>query len=104
MSQPFPQHPFLSGNFAPLLIEADAHDLPVIGAMPPELDGTLYRNGPNPQFRPRDAGYHWFLGDGMLHAFRIAKGRVSYRNRWVRTPRFELEREAGPVAVRRLVE
>jgi carotenoid cleavage dioxygenase len=95
MSQPFPQHPFLSGNFAPLSIEGDAHDLPVVGAIPPELDGTLYRIGPNPQFAPRDKNHHWFLGDGMVHAFHIADGRASYRNRWVRTPRFALEREAG---------
>jgi carotenoid cleavage dioxygenase-like enzyme len=94
MSLPFPQHPFLSGNYAPISIEADAHDLPVIGAIPTELDGSLYRIGPNPQFAPR-GDYHWFLGDGMVHAFHIAKGRASYRNRWVRTPRFEAERAAG---------
>ena len=29
------------------------------------------------------------------HAFHFEAGRVSYRNRWVRTQRFELEREAG---------
>lgn len=38
---------------------------------------------------------HWFDGDGMLHAFYIHKGKVSYRNRWVRTERFNLERKAG---------
>jgi carotenoid cleavage dioxygenase-like enzyme len=95
MSLPFPQHPFLSGNFAPISIEGDAHDLPVVGAIPPELDGTLYRIGPNPQFAPRDRNHHWFLGDGMVHAFTIQGGKASYRNRWVRTPRFALEREAG---------
>ena len=26
---------------------------------------------------------------------RVENGRASYRNRWVRTPRFELERKAG---------
>jgi hypothetical protein len=52
------------------------------------------RNGPNPQFAPRDANHHWFIGDGMIHAFHIADGRVSYRNRWVRTPKWELEHKA----------
>ncbi|HUN50893.1 MAG TPA: carotenoid oxygenase family protein [Candidatus Sulfotelmatobacter sp.] len=95
MSQPFPQHPYLSGNFAPILMECDAPDLPVIGEIPKTLAGTLYRNGPNPQFAPRDGNYHWFGGDGMIHAFRIADGKVAYRNRWVRTPKWQLEHAAG---------
>jgi carotenoid cleavage dioxygenase len=58
------------------------------------LEGVFYRNGPNPQFAPRDR-YHPFGGDGMVHAFRVEGGRVSYRNRWVRTPKLELERAVG---------
>ncbi len=95
MSQPFPKTPFLSGNYAPILMECDAPDLPVTGELPKELRGTFYRNGPNPQFAPRDAFHHWFIGDGMIHAFRIEEGRVAYRNRWVRTPKWQLEHEAG---------
>ena len=95
MSKAFPKDdPFLRGNFAPVLTESDAYDLPIEGEMPKELGGTLYRNGPNPQFAPRGF-YHWFAGDGMLHAFRIDNGRVSYRNRWVRTPKWKMEHEAG---------
>jgi carotenoid cleavage dioxygenase len=52
------------------------------------------RNGSNPQFPPK-LHYHWFDGDGMLHAFRLRDGRACYRNRWVRTARFSLERAAG---------
>ncbi|HUH85395.1 MAG TPA: carotenoid oxygenase family protein, partial [Stellaceae bacterium] len=95
MSEPFPSHRHLSGNFAPLLMEADAPDLPVLGGMPHELDGTLYRIGANPQYPPRDDGYHWYVGDGMIHAFRFARGRIAYRNRWVRTRKFLAERAAG---------
>ena len=88
-------NPYLSGNFAPLSSEDDFADLPLEGALPPELSGTLYRNGPNPQFQPRDDNYHWFLGDGMLHAFFIANGKVSYRNRFIRTPKWDVEHKAG---------
>jgi carotenoid cleavage dioxygenase-like enzyme len=94
MSQPFPTDPFFCGNYAPLSFEADAPDLPVRGELPKDLAGTLYRNGPNPQFAPRDHDHHWFIGDGMIHAFHIADGRVGYRNRWVRTPKWELEHQA----------
>ena len=95
MSEPFPAHPFFSGNYAPISFEADAPDLPVRGEFPKELAGTLYRNGPNPQFAPRDANHHWFIGDGMIHAFHVGNGRVSYRNRWVQTPKWQMEHAAG---------
>ncbi len=93
--KPFPATPYLSGNFAPLLAECDANDLVVEGEMPRELNGALYRIGPNPQFPPLDNSHHWFLGDGMVHALFIENGRVSYRNRWVRTHQFNEERVAG---------
>jgi carotenoid cleavage dioxygenase len=93
--RPFPaDEPFLRGYYAPVNVEGDAAHLPVDGEIPAGLAGTLYRNGPNPQFAPRGP-HHWFAGDGMIHAFTVAGGRVSYRNRWVRTPKWQLEREAG---------
>jgi carotenoid cleavage dioxygenase-like enzyme len=94
MSQPMPDHPMLTGLWEPWPIEGTIHDLPVVGQIPHDLNGTLYRNGPNPQFAPRGP-YHFFTGDGMIHAFTVADGRCHYRNRWVQTPRFCLEREAG---------
>jgi carotenoid cleavage dioxygenase len=84
----------LQGVFAPVFVEGDSSDLPVTGEIPEALAGTLYRNGPNPQFAPRGQ-FHFFGGDGMVHAFTLENGRATYRNRWVRTPRFELERKAG---------
>ena len=91
----FPDHPFLRGNYGPVLMEADAPDLVIEGEVPKDLAGTLYRNGPNPRFPPRGKGHHWFLGDGMVHAFHIEDGKVGYRNRWVRTGKFIAETEAG---------
>ena len=58
--------------------------LPVEGSIPSELRGTLLRNGPNP-IAPEAAKYHWFLGDGMLHAIELGDGEARYRNRWIRT-------------------
>jgi carotenoid cleavage dioxygenase len=94
LSKPLPDSPYLSGNFAPWLMEGDVHDPVVIGEIPRELSGTYYRNGSNPQFAPGPK-YHWFSGDGMIHAFHLEEGRCRYLNRWVRTRRFEVEREAG---------
>ena len=80
-------------NLAPIPMECDAPFLKIVGELPRELNGTLYRNGPNPQFD--SPGAHWFVGDGMLHAFHLENGRASYRNRWVRTPKWLAEHDAG---------
>ena len=94
MAQPFPHHPNLVGGFAPIHMECDATDLIVEGEVPRELHGAFYRNGPNPQFAPR-GNHHWFGGDGMIHGFYIADGKVDYRNRYVRTVKWKKENEAG---------
>lgn len=85
---------FLEGNFAPIQQEytlEHRNDFEIRGKIPKDLSGALYRNGPNPQHPPGN-NYHWFLGDGMLHAFYLNRGEVSYRNRYVRTPSFEIEK------------
>ncbi|HEX2284528.1 MAG TPA: carotenoid oxygenase family protein, partial [Mycobacterium sp.] len=79
---------FQRGNYAPVTDELTEFDLPVDGAIPAELNGWYLRNGPN----PRQAGAHWFTGDGMIHGVRIENGRAAwYRNRWVRTDSFEVD-------------
>jgi carotenoid cleavage dioxygenase-like enzyme len=80
-------------NRGPIPFESDAPYLKVTGELPRELNGTLYRNGPNPQFDAPNA--HWFVGDGMLHAFHLENGAASYRNRWVRTQKWQAEHAAG---------
>jgi carotenoid cleavage dioxygenase-like enzyme len=87
-------NPFLKGNFGPWRMEGEAPDLEVVGELPRELLGTYYRNGPNPAFEPIGR-YHWFDGDGMIHAIRIEDGRAHYRNRWVASEGLKEERAAG---------
>ncbi len=87
-------NPYLDRGFAPIRFECETADLIVEGQVPESLDGTFYRIGPNPQFAPRGI-YNPLGGDGMVHAFRIRGGRVSYRNRWVRTQQWQLENQAG---------
>jgi carotenoid cleavage dioxygenase-like enzyme len=94
MAKPFPIHPYMSEGFEPIGMECDYAYLVVEGEMPADLDGSFYRVGPNPQFAPR-GNYNPLNGDGMVHAFHVRDGRVSYRNRWVRTQQWTLEHEAG---------
>jgi carotenoid cleavage dioxygenase-like enzyme len=87
-------NPYLTGNYAPWREEGDAPDLEIEGELPRELDGTLFRIGPNPHFKPLGR-YHWFDGDGMVHSFRLNDGRASYRNRYVKTTGLLAEMKAG---------
>ena len=89
-------NPFLQAAYEPLTSEVQARDLRVIGEIPRELDGTLYRTGTNQHYKPFDPDHHhWFDGDGMVHAFRLRDGRASYCNKWVETDGLKIERAAG---------
>jgi carotenoid cleavage dioxygenase len=87
-------NPYLHGSFGPVGDEVTAAELEVIGEIPRDLYGTYVRNGPNAKFEPRGR-YHWFDGDGMLHAMRFEDGRATYRNRYVRTGHLAVDEAAG---------
>ncbi|WP_157220595.1 8'-apo-carotenoid 13,14-cleaving dioxygenase [Flavisphingomonas formosensis] len=79
------EHPFLTGIHRPMSVELTLNELEVEGVIPAALDGRYLRIGPNPVV-PDPVGYHWFIGDGMVHGVRLADGRALwYRNRWIRS-------------------
>lgn len=87
--------PYLEGPYAPVAEEIVARDLEVVdGAIPEDLAGTFVRNGANPKFPPKGR-YHWFDGDGMIHAVALEGGKASYRNRFIQTSGLVAETEAG---------
>jgi carotenoid cleavage dioxygenase-like enzyme len=86
--------PYLLGNYAPIQSEITSSTLKVIGEIPKDLRGVFARNGANPKLEPKGR-YHWFDGDGMIHAMHFEEGKVTYRNRWVRTPALAAEEAAG---------
>ncbi len=96
-------NPFLQGNFAPRRMEGSADELEVIGEVPRDLNGTFYRNGPNPAYEPVGR-YHWFDGDGMIHAISLRDGRASYRNRYVQSAGLLEERRSGQALFRGILE
>ncbi|CAG7887034.1 unnamed protein product [Brassica rapa] len=89
-----PKH-VLSDNFAPVLDELPPTECQIIhGSLPPSLNGAYIRNGPNPQFLPRGP-YHLFDGDGMLHAIRIRDGKATLCSRYVKTYKYNVEKQTG---------
>lgn len=89
-------NPFLQGPYEPLYTEYQVKELHVEGQIPPALSGTLYRVASNQHFEPLNPHrFHWFDGDGMVHAFHLQDGKASYRNRLVETEGLKIERTAG---------
>lgn len=91
----FPANDFTTFD-APMRVEADIAGLEVTqGEVPEQLSGTFYRVVADRQWPPRVDNDLWFNEDGMAMYFRFHKGRVDFRSRYVRTPRFDAEDKAG---------
>jgi all-trans-8'-apo-beta-carotenal 15,15'-oxygenase len=85
-----------ASSFRNVGVELD--DVPLTaarGAIPAELRGTLYRNGPGRLERGGQWVHHPFDGDGMITALRFEGGVASLRNRFVRTEGWQAEEAAG---------
>ena len=92
----FPDVPTFRGFQAPSRFEADLRDVLVVqGEVPRDLNGGFYRVGPDPFYPPLAGNDIPLNGDGMVTRFRFEDGRVDFRCRYVRTPKYVVEREAG---------
>jgi carotenoid cleavage dioxygenase-like enzyme len=94
MTTPFPQSMDFIGHNAPSRVEAEIYDLVIEGSLPEDIQGSYYQTVPDPQFPPK-LGWDTFLsGDGMVRMFRFQDGHVDFKQRYVRTERWQLERQA----------
>lgn len=92
---------WLLGGYAPT--QAEVGPIPVDvesnHQIPPCMLGGCYiRNGPNPAAHiiTSRMAYHWFDGDGMLHAIKFKKNdRPEYINRFIQTDKYLLEKSFG---------
>ncbi len=86
----------LSGPFEPWHLESNAFDLEVVGEIPRELNGALYRTSSNPHVGPLHRNrHHWFEGDGMVYGVFLRDGKAQTVNRWVRTAGYLVEEQNG---------
>ncbi|GAX74565.1 hypothetical protein CEUSTIGMA_g2014.t1 [Chlamydomonas eustigma] len=67
----------------------------VEGNIPPELEGTYFRNGPGLHVTSEVCQRHTFDGDGMVFSVAFKDGHAFFRNKFVRTEGFVKEQEAG---------
>ncbi|HYM36746.1 MAG TPA: carotenoid oxygenase family protein, partial [Steroidobacteraceae bacterium] len=71
-------------------IESQVPDCEVEGKIPSACDGAFYRVGPDYQYPPNPNNIP-FDGDGHISMFKIANGRIDYKDRFVRTQRFKAQ-------------
>ena len=64
------------------------------GTIPPELEGTLFRNGPGLLDTHGHPVKHPFDGDGMISSIALRDGQAYFRNRFVRTAGYVAEQQA----------
>jgi len=65
------------------------------GAVPMDVEGTLFVNGPAKLERNGEKLKHPWDGDGMISAVGLKNGEVWFRNRFVRTRYFLVEERVG---------
>ncbi len=75
-------------------IERQAESLVIEGQFPKDFSGTFYRNGPALLERSGVRQKHLFDGDGMIHAFHFENSKVSFKNKFVQTQKFQKEQKA----------
>jgi all-trans-8'-apo-beta-carotenal 15,15'-oxygenase len=88
-----PARPYL--GLATTLREEHSYQARLEGKIPAQLRGTLYRNGPGLFDRGGLRKRNLLDGDGMVQSFQITESGVQYRNRFVRTKKYQAEEAAG---------
>ena len=88
------------GGYQSLTQEFDYWIDDIEGEIPPELHGTLFRNGPGLLDINGQLIHHPFDGDGMISRISFVNGRAHFRNRFVRTEGYLAEQKAGKILYR----
>ncbi len=81
----------------PLVREHGFEPLTIEGKLPPELAGTLYRNGPGTVGVGAQRYAHPFEGDGAVTAIRFGNGRALGASRVTGSPELDAERAANKI-------
>ncbi|WP_264769544.1 carotenoid oxygenase family protein [Coxiella burnetii] len=82
-------------GFSTLNNEVVISELPIEGALPEWLSGTLIRNGPAKFEAGNKKLRHWFDGFAMLHQFAFQDGKVSYANKFLESDAYRYVKAKG---------
>ena len=90
----FSSMPNMTGYFSPTRFEADIYDCEVHGEIPSDLNGAFYRLHHDWFYPPLFSDDAALSGDGYISVLRFHGGAVDYRGRYIRTDRYERQRDA----------
>jgi carotenoid cleavage dioxygenase len=91
----FPEVELYEGWGEPMRTECTIRGLELIeGEIPADLEGALYKVGADRQYPSGRTDDIFIDGEGMMHMFRFKDQQVDYVNRWVKTTRYEMQKEA----------
>lgn len=95
LERPHPQQKLTALSLLGRSAEAsDPYEAEVIGEIPSNLRGTLFRNGPGLFERDGIRKKHLLDGDGFIQSLRIADQKATYQSRFVQTKKFVAEQKA----------
>ncbi|MCR2764489.1 carotenoid oxygenase family protein [Microbacterium sp. zg.B48] len=86
-------HSFQGKQSPATRLEAELYDAEIIGEVPREINGALYRVGGD-RYYPTLEDDVIINGDGLFSMLRFEDGHVDFKSRYVRTPRLLAERAA----------
>ncbi|KAL1792953.1 hypothetical protein ACET3X_009460 [Alternaria dauci] len=92
LSPSWPLSRDLTGLGLPVRLEGEIADVMVRGTIPDAFDGTFYRVGQD-QVTPFSPDKTPITGNGIVSAFRIHKGQVDFKVRYVHNDLYKLERK-----------
>ena len=84
-------------GFESMESEVRVDSLPMTGALPEWLVGSLLRTGPSKWEVGERTMSHWFDGLAMLHRFGFADGSVSYASRFLETRAYRSAKASGEI-------
>ncbi|XP_075892014.1 beta-carotene oxygenase 2b [Nelusetta ayraudi] len=71
----------------------------IIGKIPEWISGNFLRNGPGKFEIGNQRFNHWFDGMALLHQFKISKGQVIYKSRFLASDSYQSNQENNRIAV-----
>ncbi|XP_071762126.1 carotenoid-cleaving dioxygenase, mitochondrial-like [Centroberyx gerrardi] len=71
----------------------------ITGKIPEWINGNLLRNGPGKFEIGNQKFNHWFDGMALLHQFKITKGQVTYKSRFLSSDCYQANKEHNRIMV-----
>ncbi|TWW77822.1 Beta,beta-carotene 9',10'-oxygenase [Takifugu flavidus] len=71
----------------------------IVGQIPEWIDGNFLRNGPGKFEIGNQKFNHWFDGMALLHQFKIARGQVTYKSRFLSSDSYQANKENNRITV-----